>query len=367
MKEDKSDRVFRFGSSLYPNMIKSIRNAEEEVLFEYYIVRWDRAGKKFIKELKRAADRGVDVKIIIDGFGSWKFPERVKNYLRNSGVQLIHYNPVKLYKGIWKWVLRDHRKIMIIDGKTAYIGGMNIDKKHLEPEDQPETPRKEVIKDTHIKVNDSAAKKIRNKFIESWNVMQKEEELQKKEIDEETSDTVVKGGNIKTEDSILKEYSKRIKDAEDSIKLTQSYFVPQKIVRKQLYSAVERGVDVKLIVPEYFSEVRIARHATKNLYEELLKNGIDIYEYRDTFIHSKTAVFDSEWATVGSLNLDFQGVLTNLEINLFTRKKETVEKLDREFESDLENSVRITEEDVKNRFWVEKGLNKLFYAFRALY
>ncbi len=358
--------VHRTGSTLYPDMLREIRDAEEEINFEYYIVRWDNIGRKFFRELKKAAERGVKVRMILDGFGSWDFPKPAKKALRESGVELIHYNPVKLYKGVWKWILRDHRKILTIDGEKGYLGGMNIDRKHLKPVELPDIPRKNVIRDTHLKVEGPTAKKIRNTFIDSWNSMKKENDMEPEEVEENGMTTIV-GGNIKTGDSIIKQYVNMIQSAEDSIKLTQSYFVPQKVVRKLLYEAVERGVKVQLITPAYYSEVRIARHATKKLYKELMDNGVEIYEYTDTFIHSKTAVVDDKYATVGSMNLDFQGVLTNREINLFTQDKGTVKVMEKEFEKDLKKSRRVTKEQIDSRSWAENLINRFLYTFRALY
>ncbi len=362
----EKQEVHRFGSTLYPEMLEDIDKAKNEIFLEYYIVKWDRIGKEFFRGLCRAAERGVEVKVIIDGFGSWNFPERAKKKMRDLGVELIHYNPVKLYKGIWKWILRDHRKIMVVDGKKAYIGGMNIDRKHLKPCEQTDTPRNQVIKDTHLEVEGkNTVVQIRNEFAKSWNAMKKEKELEIMDVKPEK--TKILGGNIKTEDSILKEYVKKIRKADKSIKLVHSYFVPQKIVRRSLYDAVDRGVDVELITPAYFSEVRIARHATKNLYGELIGNGVEVYEYIDSFLHSKTCLIDDSWMTVGSMNLDFQGVLTNREINLFTENKESVNKMKKGFEEDLEKSVKITKKHLEERNWLENQLNQFFYSFRSLY
>lgn len=356
--------IHRYGSTVYRDMIKEIRDAEEEINLEYYIFSDDKTGRLFIKELKKASERGVKVRIIIDGFGSSKFPYHRIKELRESGVNIRYYNPVQVYKGVWRWVFRDHRKIISIDNRVGYLGGMNIHHRHLQPEDLENLPPEKSIKDTQVRIEGPKARDIRNRFGQTWKMLTGEEFSFSEE--EENRNTRILGGKLRHQNNALKDYIRKFRKAENYIHLTQAYFVPPEYIRKELYRAVNRGVDVKVVVPGIF-DILSVRSASKHLYREMVKKGVSIHEYQNSFIHSKTGVVDGEWTGIGSLNIDYQSVLRNLELNISTEQEKVVEEMENHFRKDLENSEKVTLKDIEKRRSFEKFRNWFFYKFRWIY
>ena len=356
--------VHRYGSTVYRDMLKEFRNAEDEINLEFYIYNDDRTGRLFAQELKKAAERGVDVRVVIDGFGSSDFPYPVFKDLRESGVDIRYYNPIKMYKGIWRWVLRDHRKIVTIDEKAGYLGGMNINRRHLHPDELEDMPPEMSIKDTQVKVTGPRVRDIRNRFGETWQLMTGQE-FEFSEPGEDTSSTIL-GGKLRNRNNALKDYVRRFREAEERIWLTQAYFVPPPYIREVLYEAVERGVDVRVVTPGTMDIVSV-RSASKYLFRELVENGVKVYEYQDNLIHSKTGVVDGEWAGIGSLNIDYQSVLRNLELNISTRRRDTAKEMERQFVEDLDSSERVAKEDIENRGSFSKFRNWFCHNFRWIY
>lgn len=358
-------KIYRSGNTAYSDMIQEIRKAEEEINLEYYIFANDMVGREFVSELLKACERGVKVRIVIDGFGSSSFPYPVKKKLREFGAEVKYYNPIKVYKGVWRWILRDHRKLLTVDRKTGFLGGMNISKRHLKSEEVTGISETLSIKDTHVRIKGPTVKEIRKKFGRTWKMINGDNRFENDTEIEKTS-TKILGGKLRSYNNSIKEYIRQFKEADQSIKLTQAYFIPPPYIRKVLYNAVDRGVNVQLITPGLY-DIKSVRSSSKHLYREMMDNGIKIYEYQNSFLHSKTGVVDGEWASVGSMNIDYQSVLRNLELNMATKKKQTVRRLEKEFKTDLSGSTRIKKEDLRKRTKLEEFRNWFFHRFRWIY
>lgn len=359
--------LFDNGSDLYDRMLEAIANAEQEVNLEVYIFREDNAGTQFINELVNAAQRGVTVRVILDAWGSFTFSKNFIYKLERAGVQLVRYRPFSPFTGGWGWRRRDHRKLLTVDEEIGFAGGMNIGQEYMKREDGGFG-----IRDTHVEVQGPVVQQINDVFSYNWDNhhhglddvserMSAEPEDCRCREDEGCARVI--RGRWRDKNLIREDYMEQIEQAEDYIKLTQSYFLPTDDVLEALYDAVERGCDVHLLVPG-ISDVPALQYGTHYLYEKLIDHGVHVYEYMDSLLHAKTAVIDDEWATVGTFNFDYQSIFHNLEVNVTVLGEHFAHQMSERFDRDLENSRRITREDLMEWSWWDKARAKFWHWFR---
>jgi cardiolipin synthase A/B len=343
--------LLRNGEAYFPALISAIDEAQHEVHLQTYIYEVDTAGKAVGEALKRAAQRGAGVYLLLDGFGSKDMPKSYVHDLQEAGVQVMFYRPK-----ISPWTLkrsrlrRLHRKIAVVDGRRAFVGGINIIDDYNAPDKEP--PRI----DYAASIEGDLVPQIRASARGLWRriawshlrtVDARTVPAHRPSLPREMLAAYVMRDNLLHRKDIEHAYLKAIKSAKAEILIANAYFVPGKRFRTALIDAAKRGVRVRLLLQgrmEYF--LMFATHA---FYAEFLKNGIEIYEYRKSFMHSKVAVIDQQWATVGSSNIDPFSLLLAREANIIVLDKDFAQELSQ----DIERCIMDGSEQVLSDDWLQ--------------
>jgi cardiolipin synthase len=345
------------GPAAYAAMFKAIQAAKNHINLESYIIEDDDTGRKFAELLLKKQAEGVQVHIIYDCVGSIKTPEIFFQRLRDNGIQVVGFNPLNPLSGNEKWGLtqRDHRKILIVDGKVAIMGGINISKVYSS---SPLKKRQNVNspihwRDTDIQIEGPAVAEFQKLFLDTW-MMQKgtmpSERNYFPPLKEAGSALVRVVGSTPGQSNRIPfiVYVSAISFAEKSIHMTNSYFIPDDQIVKALAEAVGRGVDVKIILPG-ITDSRLTLHAQRYHYSGLLKSGVKIYEHSTSLLHAKTATIDNVWSTVGSTNMDYLSLLNNDEVNAVILGHDFAIEMEKMFARDLANSRQILREEWQQR------------------
>ncbi len=362
-------KLLRNGAEYFPALITAIENASQIIYLQTYIYEVDKAGVSVGDALKQAAQRGVTVNILLDGFGCKDMPKAYLQSLENAGIKVMFYRPK-----ISPWTLKKnrlhrlHRKIAVIDSQIAFVGGINIIDDYNVPDNTP--PRI----DYAVRIEGALLPSILASVQKLWRRMAlarlklipinkdikkikfEKNEVEKSEV-KQTHDVGISAAYI-LRDNVLHRrdietaYLSAINAAKTEIIIANAYFVPGRHFRRALLKAAKRGVKIELLLQgrmEYF--LMFATHAFYSLF---LKNGIEIYEYRKSFMHCKVAVIDGIWATVGSSNIDPFSMLLAREANIMVQDKDFAAELRHEIFS----SIREGAHQVSAQEWLQGNLLK---------
>jgi len=349
-------------------MMAAIETARHHINLETYIFEADEVGRRLADLLLRKKAAGVAVNLIYDSVGSLDTPKEFFERLRTAGINVLEFNPVnpgRIGAGDeWDINQRDHRKILVVDGRIAFTGGVNISevygkssflqsKRRAPPEDAKEA----AWRDTHMQIEGPAVAEFQKLFLDTWrrktgNALPDANFFPPLKP---AGNALVRaiGSTPDNEDfAVYKTYISAFAHADKYIHLTAAYFVPDRQVVQAIIDAARRGVDVRIIFPS-FSDVGLMVHAGRSYYDELLAAGIKVYERKSAMLHAKTAVIDGVWSTIGSTNLDMRSFLHNDEVNAVVLSAEFAERMEALFQRDLRESVEITREQ-----WSERGMRK---------
>ena len=345
------------GQAAYAAMFKALQSAKDHINLESYIFEDDETGRKFADLLLQKQAEGVQVNLIYDSMGSMNTPSAFFQRLRDGGIQTVEFNPINPLQTSEKWGLthRDHRKILIADGKVAIIGGINISKVYSSSPFKRKKNEKAPVhwRDTDIQITGPAVAEFQKLFLDTWQ-KQKGPKLSNRNYfpnQKETGNALVRViGSTQGQTNRIPfiVYVSAISFAEHSIHMTNSYFIPDDQIIKALTDAAGRGVDVKIILPGV-TDSQLALHAQRHYYSELLKSGVKIYEHSTALLHAKTAVVDKVWSTVGSTNLDYLSLLNNDEVNAVILGHEFAVEMEKMFVRDLADSRQILWEEWQKR------------------
>jgi cardiolipin synthase A/B len=345
------------GQAAYAAMFKAIQNAKDNINFETFIIEDDEVGRKFVDLLLQKQVEGVQVNLIYDSLGSYGTPTAFFQRLRDRGSQVVEFNPINPFKAHGHWLLAhpDHRKILIIDGKVAIAGGINISSVYSSKLSGKREVKGAPLpwRDTDVQIEGPAVVEFQKLFFDTW---QKQEGPKLSERDyfpdlkDEGSALVRVVGSTTGQSNRITfiVYVSAITFAEHSVHLTNAYFIPDDQILDALTDAAKRGVDVKIILPST-SDSSLALYAAQYNYSELLKSGVKLFERRNALLHAKTAVIDGVWSTVGSTNLDFWSLLSDDEVNAVILSHEFATEMERMFAKDLAESDQIQWEEWKKR------------------
>jgi cardiolipin synthase len=358
------------GPATYRAMLAAIRGAKDHINFETYIFEDDEVGREFANLLLEKQAQGVQVNLLYDSVGSIGTPQPFFDRLRAGGIQVLEFNPVNPLSAKKGWQVnnRDHRKLLIVDGQTAFVGGINISSVYSRGSSpgrsRPSTDKTSGWRDTHIQIDGPVVDDFQKLFMATWE-KQRGAPLAAKNYFPQLKP---QGGDLaraigSTSDDpyslIYLTLISAISNAEKTVHLTNAYFVPDPQLLKALTDAARRGVDVKLILPG-LSDSSLVFHAGRSHYAELLAAGIKIYERGGGVLHSKTALIDGVWSSIGSTNLDWRSFLHNDEINAVVLSPEFARQMQAMFERDLAASVAI---DAKE--WARRPLQFRFKEWSA--
>jgi cardiolipin synthase len=347
------------GAVTYSAMFAAIRRAQDHINLESYIIEDDDIGRQFADLLLEQQGRGVQVNLIYDSVGGFNTPKAFFERLTAGGIEVLEFNPINPLAAKTPWLInnRDHRKLLVVDGGTAFIGGINISSVYSSGSIARRTVKAAentaAWRDTDLQIEGPVVGELQKLFMETWE-KQRGKPLAPKEyfpaLKAQGKDIVRAIGSTADDPYSLMYLTliSAIGNAEKQVYLTNAYFVPDPQLLKSLIDAAGRGVDVRLILPSH-SDSAVVFHAGRSHYSTLLKAGVKIYERHGALLHSKTALIDGVWSTVGSTNLDWRSFLDNDEINAVILGREFGQKMQAMFASDLEASEAIDLERWKHR------------------
>lgn len=359
------------GAACFPAMLEAIAAAREEVLFEMYWFGSDRTGRRFADALMERARAGVDVRVIYDAVGSLEAEDALFDAMRAAGCQVHEYNPIAPWRQRFDLGLvnnRDHRKIIVVDRKVAFTGGLNVGDPWA-----PEDEGGEGWRDDMVRIEGPAALQMRRVFFETWAELHPRERTSVPEaapapafVPEAGTPVRVLANHYRAERELIrKTYLGRIERASSHVYIVNSYFIPDRMVRRALARACARGVDIQVLLPGQ-SDLRPVQYAGRRLYDWLLRAGVTLYEWDQSILHAKTAVVDDTWCTLGTFNIDHRSWRNNLEVNVAIESPAVARALAERFRSDAARSVRIDREDWRYRPLSQRVLEQFFYLFRKL-
>jgi cardiolipin synthase len=345
------------GQAAYAAMFKAMQSARDHINLETYIIDDDDVGREFSDLMLKKQAEGVQVNLIYDSVGSFTNPASFFQRLRDGGVQVVEFNPINPLKGNWNWLLAhpDHRKILIVDGKIAITGGINISSVYSSKLSGRHEHEGVSLpwRDTDVRIEGPAVAEFQKLFLDTWskqNGPRLSERNYYPRMKEDGNALVRVVGSTPGSDNRITfiVYVAAVTYAEHSIHLTNAYFIPDDQILKSFTDAAGRGVDVKIILPGS-TDSTLALYAARYNYSALLESGVKIYERRNALLHAKTAVIDGVWSTVGSTNLDYWSLLNNDEVNAVVLSREFAAEMEKSFAKDLAESHEIKWEEWKER------------------
>ena len=339
--------VLHNGEQAFPEMVRAIDEATNHVLLSTYIFESNRTGREFIEALARAAARGVDTRVIIDGVGELYSRPRVSRLLVQRGVQVARFLPPKLVPPMLHINLRNHRKILISDGRVAFTGGMNIGDRHLaENAGNPDR-----VVDAHFRVRGPVVGQLQQVFLDSWAFLNKiePEELP---FDDRAAGTAlcrtIVEGPDEDIDKLLSVLLVAVSAARERVAIMTPYFVPPRELVGALKGATLRGVDVAVIIPGR-NNLPFVHWASRNMLWELLQRGVRVYAQPPPFVHTKLLMVDRHYVQIGSANIDPRSLRLNFELVVEIYDREFAAIIDHHFDSARRRSREITLEEVDSR------------------
>ena len=354
------------GKQTYAAMLRAIGSARHHIHMETYIFEDDDTGKQFADALMQRAKAGVQVRLMYDAVGSIKTPKEFFKRLSDGGVQVVEFNPIGK-GGIDALNQRDHRKITIVDGRIAFLGGINIsdvygtsstgtsERRATRERGETVAVKDEPWRDMQSSIEGPAVAEVQRSFLKQWSRQRKEAPLSGAAYFPHLQPVgphvvrVIEGSP--TDEGLNDVYAafiSAIDNAEKEVRIMNPYFVPHEELRRALREAAQRGVEVSLILPGH-SDSWLTYYAGRAYYGELLEAGVKIYERKNRILHAKSATVDGVWSTVGSTNLDWRSLLYNDEINVVVIGPEFAKQLNGVLDGDRAISEPITREDWARR------------------
>ncbi|MBI5516320.1 MAG: phosphatidylserine/phosphatidylglycerophosphate/cardiolipin synthase family protein [Deltaproteobacteria bacterium] len=373
------DRIslLKDGDEAFPAMLAAIAAAEREVTLEMYWFDDSAIGRRFVEALAERARAGVAVSVLYDAIGSLGGDRALFAPLTEAGGQVVEFNPIAPWRrrfALTRVSQRDHRKILTVDQRVGFVGGLNIGLPWMAPRDGGGGWRDDVAR-----VEGPAVGRLRELFDETWkrqgggaprlpSLRRSRERLReaRQEIARGAAEVSVLGQNAwLARRAIRREYLSRVRGARTRVLLENSYFLPDGATRREIQRAARRGVEVRVVVPRT-SDVPAVAWATRFMYAGLLRAGVHVHEWTPSVLHAKTAVVD-DWATTGSYNLDYRSLRYNLEANVASRDPRFVEAVAGSIRRDLQEGCQeVDPEAWARRPWLDRVKEGFFWLARTL-
>lgn len=363
-------KLLKSGREKFIDLFQAIETAKHHVHLEYFNFRNDSIANALFDLLAKKAGEGVEIRAIFDAFGNTSNNQPLKEKhlesIRQKGVEIVEFDPIR-----FPWINhvfhRDHRKIVVIDGKTGYTGGMNIADYYING-----LPEIGEWRDMHIRIDGEAVGQLQDIFLDMWkNCTQQEiggnkyypyrdspsfSPTQDKEV------TIVDRYPRRTNKIMRRVYANAIENAENDVLIINPYFTPTRIIKKAIKKAIKKGVNVEIMIPGK-SDIKFTPDAALYIANQLRKKGANIYIYNGGFHHSKIMMVDSLYCTVGSTNLNSRSLRFDYEVNAFVFDTEITDELITMFEEDKEDSTLLTSEIYKKRSLWKKFVGWFAHLF----
>jgi cardiolipin synthase len=355
--------TLRNGEQIFPAMLSAIRSAKRTITFETYIYWSGNVGKAFADAIAERARAGIKVHVLIDWIGSQKMEKGLIDQMKEAGAEIERYHPLKWYT-LDRLNNRTHRKLLVVDGKVGFTGGVGIADEwdgHAQDADH--------WRDTHYRVEGPAVLQMQAAFNDNWTkvsgvVLHGDDYFPQQVAAGRLYAQMFKSSIDGGAESTHLMYLLSIAAAKKSIDLSMAYFVPDRVALDALEAAIKRGVRIRIIMPGPITDASLVRKASRSTWGEILAAGAEIYEYQPTMFHCKVLVIDGLWTSVGSTNFDTRSFRLNDEANLNVLDREFAHRQVADFENDLKASRRITYDEWSRRPWSEKGTELFLRLFR---
>jgi len=352
-------RLLKNGNEAFPAMFGAIDRAVSSLAIEMYIIADDRTGQEFRARLVAAAGRGVQVQVLFDAVGSWNLPDDFWGVLEQAGGAVRRFHPIM--QGLFPF--RNHRKLLLVDDRIAYIGGMNIADAYFRG-----TATEPPWRDNMLEISGMDVARLRGSFARMWSQTHSPLQRFMSRLRRGQGTLGMGGGALRFLESgpedlwrpVRKAYLQVIRSAVDSVDLAMGYFYPHGDLLRALKRAVRRGVRVRLLFPQR-ADVPIARWAARGLYGRLLRAGIEVWEYVPAMMHAKLVIAD-RMVIAGSANMDVRSGRINYELVAVVDDPALAARARMDFEDDLNSSVRISIEEWKARPFAQKLKERFSYC-----
>ncbi len=339
------------GKTFYEALLKRIEAAEHHIHIEFFIWQKDHWGERYIQALTAAAQRGVEVRVLLDQIGclGYKLHQNMAPLIAAGG-KVSWFHTTTWFQQLRMVNLRNHRKIQIIDGKYAFVGGMNLGKEYASEAEWPSYWR-----DLQIEVQGEIVVQLQETFSTDW-YFATNERWQGEVYFRDNPPAgkylcqIIAGGPDLPRDPLTKSIVHLLNSAKERAWISAGYFVPDSVLISALQVAASRGVDVRLVISGV-TDHKYLLEIGRSIYEDLLQFGVRIFEYQKGMNHAKTFLLDEEWCSIGSANFDNRSMRLNFELNLFLHSPGTAKELEAMLVEDFENSREITLIDLAARTW----------------
>ncbi|MDQ6690010.1 MAG: phospholipase D-like domain-containing protein [Gemmatimonadota bacterium] len=364
VKDGNTITAFHNGVAIFPPMLEGIGAARHSVHFSTFIFLAGNTPRQFADAFSAAAKRGVEVRIVIDRSGSKNISPVLMNQMKEAGCRISWFRPIRWYS--WaNYNHRNHRKLLVIDGRVAFTGGVGIADDWAGNADVPGHWR-----DTHVRVLGPGVTSVQAAFVDNWNEATGELPIDEKYFPilapvGETSLCGIQSNPVHATSAAQRSMAVLIAGASQRLWITNAYFVPTPPFLKALNDARARGVDVKILLPGRYHDQPAVRRAGRRTWGPLLRGGIEIYEYERTMIHCKIVIVDSSVTSIGSINFDPRSFALNAEFGIVTLDRALAKQLEDAFVDDLRSARRVTAEDLRQLPVYERILSIFFYWIRA--
>jgi cardiolipin synthase len=335
-------------------MLADCEAAKETIDLEQYLFINDRIGRRFAETLMRKARQGVRVRVLLDSGGSFGvFLSGLPAEMQRAGVQVLFFNPISPWRvhNILSWYFRDHRKILVVDGKFGHVGGVCVEDIMAD------------WRDTQLRIEDPVVGEMSEAFERMWRYVTLGGKRSFPKLASRSGDfSFLTNSPRLRQRFIYWALINAIRGATSRVYLTSPYFIPDPRFFRVLRRVARRGVDVRLLVsgPSDHPFVDIA---SNSYYQRAFRAGIHIFRYEGRRLHAKTAIVDGKWATVGTTNLDNLSLLFNYEGNVATTNSEMIAELGQQFQTDLEHAHEVSRKEWRQRPGLQKFLEKILWPF----
>ncbi|QES89950.1 cardiolipin synthase [Rhizosphaericola mali] len=356
-------KILNNGELTFPEIFHSIEKAKSHIHIEFYIIENDQTGKQLKELLIKKAQQGIQVRIIYDDFGSMGIRNEYAEELRKYGVEIYPFMKLKFVQFANRVNYRNHRKIVIVDGITSFVGGLNISDRYR---NDLNSKQHSYWRDTHIRIDGLATYSLQNIFLCDWNFAANQyltpnedffPQIKEKSKFNKTIQ-IVSSGPDSENPTIMFALMQAIASAQEEVLITTPYFIPSSSVLNILKISAISGVKIKILVP-FHSDSKIVGAATSAYFDDLLDVGIEIYQYKKGFIHSKTMVCDREIAIIGTANMDIRSFDLNFEVNAHIYNPTIAQELAANFYDDINNADKINPAIWKERSVSEKLISNI--------
>ncbi|ACL20863.1 cardiolipin synthase [Desulfitobacterium hafniense] len=348
LSRNNSLTLLHNGDAKFAALLEDLEKAQDHIHMEYYIFHDDAIGRRVQQILIRKAGEGIKIRLMFDGLGSRSLAKNFLRELRAAGIELQWFLPLRFPRAFLTLNYRNHRKLVVIDGRIGYLGGINIGDEYLS-----RSAKYGFWRDTHLRLEGTSVHTIQETFFNDWYYLTGEIHRDPRYFPKEREDgemlvQIIGGGPDSHYESIKELFFTMLSTAQKEIVVTTPYFIPDESMIMALKTAASRGVAVKIILqgkPDH----KLPYLASSSYFRDLIPSGVEIYRYQKGILHSKVLTVDQEIGVVGSANFDIRSFQIDFELSAVIFGSDFAEKLVRDQEQDLQDSLQITQQDLQSR------------------